>query len=83
MSTPHYLVCLISSKITTFHAKGKVELTTTLESHMSQRNVCVLCLVSIRELFMCPRTKRMMITIMLLDPFIKSKSWVTLVWNGG
>ncbi len=49
---------------------------------MSQWNVCVLCLVSIWDLFMCLRTKCMMTTTMLLDPFIKFQSWVILVWNG-
>jgi hypothetical protein len=40
-------------------------------------------LVSILELFMCLRTKRMMITTMLLDPFIRLQSRVIFVLNGG
>jgi hypothetical protein len=54
-------------------------LLTSLESHMPLRNACVQCLVSIQELFMSPRMMNMMLTIMLLDLFIRFQSLVTLV----
>ncbi len=41
-----------------------------LKSRILGENFCVLCLVSIWELFMFPRMKRMMMTTMLLNPFI-------------
>jgi hypothetical protein len=70
MSPPHFLVCLIFNKMAIFHAKGKVELIVFVDnfgiSHVIEK-----CLVSILELFMSPRMKHMMITTMLLDPFIK------------
>jgi hypothetical protein len=82
VSPPYSLVYLIFIKMTFFLPEGKVEFTVFAQDFgISWRNVCVLCLVSIWELLMCLRMKGMMITTMLLDPFIRFQSWVILVWN--
>ncbi len=46
VSPPHFLVCLISSKMGTFHAKGKVELIVPIDdfgiSHVIEKCLCAM-----------------------------------------
>lgn len=61
---------------------SSLDLLTSLESHMSYRNVCVQCSVSIQEWFISPRLRHMMPTTMLLKQNFKFQSLLISVWNG-